>query len=114
MELLLQSFIFCHYRNLSFQVTMNGSISEIRRADEREAGKVAPCQVQPEPCRRRRKRGRQRKRAGEPHTTASPQRSEFNTLDYSARSVRTQSGQSSTACKSGYPCTARVSRAVRS
>lgn len=35
MELLLQSFIFCHYRNLSFQVTMNRSISKIRRANQR-------------------------------------------------------------------------------
>lgn len=33
-ELLLQSFIFCHYCNLSFQVTVNGSISKIRRPNQ--------------------------------------------------------------------------------
>ena len=56
MELLLQSFIFCHYRNLSFQVAMNRSIPEIRRANERQAGKVASRQVQPEACKKKRRR----------------------------------------------------------
>lgn len=35
MELLLQSFIFCHYRDLGFQIAMHRSIPKIRGANQR-------------------------------------------------------------------------------
>lgn len=55
MELLLQSFVFGHYGNLGFQVPMNGSIPKIWGANESEAGKITPRQVQPEACRKDRR-----------------------------------------------------------
>lgn len=60
MELLLQSFVLCHYRNLSLQVPMNRPIAEVGRADEGEAGQIAAGQVQPEPCGETQERGRGR------------------------------------------------------
>lgn len=50
-KLLLQGPALRHYGDLGLQVPVNRPVPKIRRANQREAGQGAPCQVQPEACR---------------------------------------------------------------
>ena len=50
-KLLLQGPALRHDGNLGLQVPVNRPVPKIRRANQRETGQAAPCQVQPEACR---------------------------------------------------------------
>lgn len=50
-KLLLQGPALRYDGNLGLQVPVNRPVPKIRRANQRETGQAAPCQVQPEACR---------------------------------------------------------------
>ena len=73
-KLLLQGPALRDNGDLGLQVPVNRPVPKIRRANQRETGQAAPCQVQPEACR---EKETCRQEVSTAATTASPRRADM-------------------------------------
>lgn len=73
-KLLLQGSALRDDSDLGLQVPVNRPVPKIRRANQRETGQAAPCQVQPEACR---EKETCRQEVSTAATTASPRRADL-------------------------------------